>query len=237
MAQAKPIRLLKVGLGETTRDYIASNDAAQKFAGVRDGGSAFYEVYYDDPAWDGLQLQYRSGACSYDFPPGRWLEVGQMAGRITVLTLFMPTTTLGFGESVALAQQIRSGLNGAGWTETRWLDAPDPKDINSNPFAPGRLYLASWNVCGNASQTASLSIKNAAPDVVGTSVPLDAQVRRDPVRPGGEFLLLLEVTVSRQEDMALVNLAAARRLAVNGDPEKELPAQVRIDAPDWQPQK
>ena len=96
VAPTKPIRPMTVGLMQTVRSFVADNDAAARYAKLSDDGSAFFEIHLDDPNLGGLQLRYRSGACAYDFPPGRWLEVDQTAGRITLLTSFMPLPTLSF---------------------------------------------------------------------------------------------------------------------------------------------
>ena len=235
MAQSKPIKALTVGLMETTRDFIAANNVASKFANVRDGGSAFFEVHLGDKEFSRLQLHYRSDGCAYDFPPGRWTDVGQTAARIDLLTSFMPLQTLGFEDGLALADQIREGLHGAGWREIEWRTRPTRENLDDNPFARSEIELGVWAVCGNADQKASLSIKHAGQTVVGTSVPLEAQVRKSPVQAGGEFLLVLDVSTSREERLVLTNLAAARRLRVNGDQNKELMAKVWIDDPDWRP--
>jgi hypothetical protein len=190
-SDARPILDVTAALDQTVADFTRRNDAAAHFDEMANP-SAWFRAARDDPRFAGLRLRYGDSTCEFVFPPGRFLEVAQDADRVSFVTYIMPVTTLNFEEAVALAGEIRAGVKAAGWAELRWYDDVSREKVENNP-GPKRVRVGRLTPCGHSSQEAGLSIKDAGQEFSGTSMPLNAQVRTEPVRPGGEYVLVLEV--------------------------------------------
>ena len=188
-------------------------------------------------------LTYDAGEHSITLPPGRIFGFTQNAGIVKSMTFIFPTEPLSWEETVREYKRLVALWDDAGWT--RHATAPHlpavtdtirPEDFHKSLGinfvkigrwrAPDAPYVVTTLTVEHYNSSPSASV--TPPAVLSKPLPKDAPDRY----LFKVYFKLIDDTVRKE----ISDLYKARRIAVNGSKDKEIPLSVWLEDPDWRPE-
>lgn len=241
----RPIVTLTTHLAEHASEFFAHHPNIDPEPHIRSRSS---DEYYGD--WgllaflayanrqeepDGYILRYKKGDCEVSLPAGRAVAFDYQAGFFTLLSSSLPLDPLPFDEMMHLGQNIADSFDKAGWKRVKYYPNITQEEFGSRSLGGKFEFLGEWVPCNEAPFYVLITLKNfnslptapMIPPVPGRALPDDYPDR-----------YIIEVSFSSKGSAILdegVALRDARRLAVNGDKDKELTLKDWIDDPNWRP--
>jgi len=164
-----------------------------------------------------------------NLPVGGRVWISHRTGRITSISSTMPLQTLTFEEAIALARQIEDQITALG-VEANFAH----HDITEEEF------LEKWRRSKNNNSYAAWGIENKVKLRIKPFSGYSQVAFTTPIgipREGPETYLV-EFTMGLHEAAReeVRELTYARRLAINGNEEEELPISIWFDMPNWRPE-
>jgi hypothetical protein len=201
------------------------------------------DQFAEDPG--GVIVHYDHPLCPLTLPAGRQILFSPEAGFVDEIEAIFPLEPLTWNDMQAAVTAQVAALDGAGWKRSTGYFTPrrqvkpvlDPQDFLL-ATGPKWAQVGYWEQCDNPDIKAYLEVRHYNSSSPGSFIPPAAL--SEPLNPLAEdrFLLLMRFQPEFDSPLAkeLEELAQRRRLALNGDPEARIGAEIWLDDPDWRPE-
>lgn len=202
------------------------------------------ERYTEDPSE--LVLTYDAKDCPITFPAGRQMQISFEGPVIDQVSFIYPLETMTWDEMQNMVADTVDLFETAGWPVKPKPRFGPPTEIrrqitleqlNKKTYGTKTVMIGTWSPCDAPHIEAYAQVRhlNSAPS--GVSIPPAAATSpRDPDAPD-RFVILVRVLIDNQAlTDEIKQLRDARRSAVHGDVDRQLPAQVWLEDPGWRPE-
>lgn len=251
-AASRPDLKVKAHILEVFSDYFEGNGLEKYSDRLREkksrDDSAHYLVaraddhYADDPG--SVILTYDAKDCPVTLPAGRQFMFAYTGPMISEIDAIFPLEPMTWDEMQAMVEATINQFDKAGWQRVPKgpREFSVAKDITPADFLRVKTgtkwtQVGYWRPCNMPWVLAYAEVRQYNSSSPGSFTPPAALGKALPDDAPDRFLMTFRFHIDNNAvGNELRELRDARRIEVNGDPNKEIPISVWLDDPDWRPE-